>query len=257
LRFCSTTRTAACILAGLMASVTSTTSHAQVAYDKIEVGTMLSASGIALGLFAKPIPLPEGQWEVLSKQEEFLSLTGGRSDSPGNTPRISLILRNTDRQGSPLFAMALHFTPNSLAINWGNQPCTTDNPLGLVDDFGVTPSAMLYACARGDAVPNFRQLVASAPGSANSWVKSTLTSLVPHASDIPVSAVLINVYGNKFRGKSMGVTFMLRADANLDANLAYRSHLQGWMHETGTRWMKVLDNGATPLPGPATYSASK
>jgi len=254
LRFCSTPRATACLLAGLMASVTS---HAQVAYDKIEVGTMLSASGIALGLFAKPIPLPEGQWEVLSKQEEFLSLTGGRSDSPNTTPRVSLTLRNLDRQGGPLFAMALHFTPNSLAINWGNQPCTSDNPVGLVDDFGVTASAMLYTCARGDAVSNFRQLVTSAPGSANSWVKSTLASLAPHASDVPVSAVLINVYGNKFRGKSMGITFMLRADANLDASLAYRSHLQGWMHETGTRWMKVLDNEATPLPGPVTYWASK
>lgn len=257
MRFCSTARTTACLLAGLVASMTSTTSHAQVAYDKIEVGTTLTASGIALGLFSKPIPLPEGQWEVVSKHEEALSLTGGRSDSPGTTPRVSLTLRNLDRQGGPLFAMALNFTPNSLPINWGNQPCTTDNPVGLVDDFGLNASAMLFACARGDAIANFRQLLASAPNHPNSWVKSTLASLTPYASDFPVSAVLVNVYGNKFRGKSMGITFLLRADANLDASLAYRSHLQGWIHETGTRWMKLLDNEATPLPGPATYWASK
>lgn len=257
MRFCSTARVTVCLLAGLVASMNSTASHAQVAYDRIEVGTTLTASGIALGLFLKPIPLPEGQWEVVHKQEEALTLTGGRSDSPGTTPRVSLTLRNLDRQASPLFAIALHFTPNSLPINWSNQACTTDNPLGLVDDFGLNANAMLFACARGDQITNFRQLLANASNHPNNWVKSTLASLTPYARDLPTSAVLINVQGNKFRGKSMGVTFLLRADASLDADLAYRSHLQGWMHETGIRWMKVLDNETTLLPGPAAYSASR
>lgn len=256
MRLCPPPRATASLLAGLLSLATSTTSHAQMDYDKIEVGSTLSASGIALGLFAKPIPLPEGQWEVVGKQEESLSLTGGRSDSPSSTPRIILTLRNLDRQASPLFAITLHFTPNALPINWGNQPCKTDNPMGLVDDFGLTASAMLYVCARGDAISNFRQLVSDAPGSNNPWLKSTFASLAPYASDFPRSAMMVNVHGNKFRGKSMGITFMLRADASIDVSLAYRSHLQNWMHETGTRWMKVLDNQATPLPGPGTYAAS-
>ena len=256
MRLCPSPRAAASLLAGLLSLATGTASLAQVAYDKIEVGSTLSPSGIALGLFAKPIPLPEGQWEVIGKQEESLALTGGRSDGPGSTPRITLTLRNLDRQGGPLFAMTLYFTPNSLPINWGNQPCTTDNPVGLVDDFGLTANAMLYACARGDAIANFRQLVSDAPSSNNAWLKSTFAALAPHVGDVPRNAVLINVYGNKFRGKSMGITFMLRADANTDVSLPYRSHLQTWMHDTGMRWMKVLDNEATPLPGPSTYWAS-
>jgi hypothetical protein len=247
--------TAIGLLVGLLSGAAP--SAAQTAYDKIEVGTKLDAKGIALGLFSKPIPLPEGEWEVLSLREESLPLSGGRSESPTSTPRVFLTQRKLDRQDSPLFAMALHFTPNSIPINWGNQPCTTNNPLGLVDDFGVNASAMLYVCARSDAVYNFRNIVAEAPNGPNNWEKATLAGLAPFVNDIPTNVVYVNVYGNKFRGKSMGMTFMLRADANADVNAAYRTHLKTWMHDTGTRWMQVLNNEATTLPGPATYWASK
>lgn len=67
----------------------------------------------------------------------------------------------------------------------------------------------------------------------------------------------VDIYSNKFRGKAMNITFLLRADANADVNLAYRQHLQAWMHDTGLRWMKVVNNDATDLPGPTTYWASK
>jgi hypothetical protein len=253
LRFCSTPRTAACLLASLITSMASTTSHAQVAYDQIEVGTILFPSGIALGLFTKPIPLPPGQWEVVSKQEDALALSGGRSDAPGSTPRISLTLRNLDRQENPIFALALQFTPNSLAINWRNQPCTAERPSSLLDDFGVNASAMLYACAFGDTAYNFRKTVTDSPSSSNPFVQSTLAGLVPYASDVPNNAVLVDIQGNKFRGKFMRIIYMLQAEANPDLNPTYRSHLKTWMHDTGTRWMKVLDNESTALPGPGVF----
>lgn len=253
MRICSTTRTAACLLTGLIACLTSTTSHAQVAYDQIEVGTILFPSGIALGLFAKPIPLPPGQWEVVSKQEDALALSGGHSDTPSSTPRISLTLRNLDRQENPIFALALQFTPNSLAINWGNQPCASDRPSSLLDDFGVNASAMLYACARGDTAYNFRKTISESPSSNNLFVKNTLSGLAPYASDFPNNAVLVDIHGNKFRGKFMRIIYLMQAEANPDANPAYRSHLKTWMHDTGTRWMKVLDNESTALPGPGVF----
>lgn len=252
--YCTARRTV-CLLASLLAIAT--TSQAQVAYDQIEVGTTLTASGIALGLFSKPIPLPEGNWAVVNRSVVELPLTGGRSDSPSSTPRVSLTLRRLDRGDSPLFAMVVHFTPNSIPINWGNHPCTTDDPLGLVDNFNVNANAMLYACARSNALYNLRQIVKDAPTGPDNWFKAYLSGLAPHADELPNSAVAVDINSNKFRGKAMNITFLLRADANADVNPAYRQHLQTWMHDTGLRWMKVVNNDATDLPGPATYWASK
>jgi hypothetical protein len=254
LRFCPSVRS----LCGI-AIVTSLSSpaFAQVPYDKIEIGTTLDATGIALGMFSKPIPLPEGKWSVVGKREESLPLSGGHSDSPSSTPRVSLTLRNTDRQDSPLFAMVVSFTPNSIPINWGNGKCLANGPLGLADDFGMKPDAMLYVCARAEAGYNFRQTVITANESVSPWIRNFMPALIPFASEIPTNVVLADVYGNKFRGKSMGITFLLRADANADVNQAYRSHLTTWMNAAGLSWAKVLNNDATKLDGPATYWASK
>lgn len=256
MRCCPTLRS----LAGFGIAVVTTLcapAFAQVPYDQIEIGTTLDATGISLGLFSKPIPLPEGKWSVVDKHEEQLRLSGGRSDSPTSTPRVSLTLRNTDRQDSPLFAMVVSFTPNSIPINWGNQKCMAHGPLGLVDDFGMNPDAMLFVCAHADASYNFRQTVINANENVSPWVKNFMPALIPFASEIPTNVVLVDIYGNKFRGKWMGITFLLRADANADVNQAYRSHLSTWMNTAGLSWTKVLNNDATKLDGPVTYWASK
>lgn len=256
MRFCPTVR---CLHGLGIAITTSLSTHifAQVPYDKIEIGTTLDATGIALGMFSKPIPLPEGKWSVVGKREESLPLSGGRSDSPSSTPRVSLTLQNTDLQDSPLFAMVVSFTPNSIPINWGNRKCVANGPLGLVDDFGMNPDAMLFVCAHADASYNFRQTVLNANESVSPWIKNFMPALIPVANEIPASVVLLDLYGNKFRGKWMGITFLLRADANADVNVAYRSHLSTWMNTTGLSWAKVLNNDATKLEAPQTYGASK
>ncbi len=242
------------IVAGLWVG---TCVHAQTPYDSIEVGTQLDARGIGLGFFAKPIPLPAGEWTVVGKHEQQLSLSGGRPDGPSSTPRIMLTLRNTAREGTPLFAIIVGFTPNSIPINWGNRPCTTNNPLGLVDDFGLKTSDMLYVCARADAAYNFKETIRNVKTNPNEWMKTYLTGLAPHAEDIPANVVSVDVYGNKFLGKWMGITFLLRADANADVNPSYRDHIQSWMHATGKSWMKVINNDATTLPTLETFRTGK
>lgn len=231
--------------------------HAQTPYDTIEVGTTLNEKGIGLGFFAKPIPLPKGEWSVVGKHEQQLALRGGRPDAPSSTPRVTLTLRNTNRQETPLVAIIVSFTPNSIPINWGNQPCTNSNPLGLVDDFNLKADSMLYVCARADAVYNFRETIRDAQNNTNEWVRTYISALTPYADDIPRSLVLVDIYGNKFRGKWMGMTFLLRADANADANKAYREHLSAWMHTAGENWMKVINNDASIMHGPEIFSTTK
>nr|WP_315464796.1 hypothetical protein [uncultured Rhodoferax sp.] len=233
------------IAAGLFAG---TAAHAQTPYNRIDVGTQLDARGIGLGFFAKPIPLPAGEWTVVGKHEQQLNLSGGTPDGPSSTPRIMLTLRNTARQGNPLFAIIVGFTPDSIPINWGNQPCTTNNPLGLVDDFGLKSSDMLYVCARADAVYDFKETIRNVKTNTNEWMKTYLRGLAPYADDVPANVVLVDVYGNKFLGKWMGITFLLRADANADVNPAYRDHILSWMHATGKSWTKVINNDAATLP---------
>lgn len=236
---------------GILAFCGST--QAQVAYDAIEIGSRLDAKGISLGLFAKPIPLPEGEWTVVGKHEEQLALSGGNSESPRVAPRIGLTLRSASRQNSPVVALVVRFTPNAIPINWGNRPCTTNNPLGLLDDYGLNANAMLYACARADSAYNFKATIRDVKNSTNAWTKTYLAGLEPFADDIPANVVLVDIYGNKFRGKWMGMTFILRADANADVNPTYREHLKTWMHSAGEKWMKVLNNDATDMPGPETF----
>ena len=47
---------------------------AQTAYGSIEKGMVLSG-GIGLGLFVKPLPLPPGDWLVVSKTTSDIGLT--------------------------------------------------------------------------------------------------------------------------------------------------------------------------------------
>ncbi len=231
--------------------------HAQTKYDRIDVGTQLDSKGIGLGLFAKPIPLPQGDWTVVGKHEQQLGLSGGPSDGPGSTPRVTLTLRNTAPQNTPVLALIVSFTPNSLPINWGNSPCSTNNPLGLVEDFGLKADAMVFACARADSVYNFRETLRDVQNSTNTWMKTYLSGLAPFADTLPSNVVFVDVYGNKFRGKTMAITFVLRADANADVNVAYRDHLKAWMLLTGQNWMKVLNNDSVQISGPDTYVANK
>ena len=56
--------------------------HAQTAYDKLNIGAQVS-KGISFSAFAAPLPLPPGEWQVVSTAESKVSLMGGGSDAPG------------------------------------------------------------------------------------------------------------------------------------------------------------------------------
>lgn len=227
---------------------------AQVAYEAIEVGTTLNQSGIALGIFVKPIPLPQGTWQVKAKRVDQLSLRGGRSDSPSSTPRVALWLKNTESSTAPIAGIIMTFTPDSVPISWGNNKCASPDTKPIVDDFGFDANAMLYACAYGDNWSKFRNVLATAPDSKNDWIKSNMSAFTPDANDFPDDTVQFAISSNKFRGKNMAFRFILRREGDFVNDSAYRDYLKAWAHSAGLTLTNVLNNDAAAFETPAGYA---
>ena len=225
-----------------------TLATAQTSYKDIEVGTVLQ-TGIGLGAFTKPLPLPEGEWLVINKRVETLNLTGG---SVSSAPRIVLTLKN-NQPASAVFAIVMSFTPDSIRINWGNNKCELSVPKSFADDFGYSPSAMLYVCAKASTFDKFKNTVATTPENNNRWIKSNLTALAAYVDEVPDSALFVDVYGNRFGGKSISYTFLVKREGEISDDVAYTQFMKGWTHAAGQTLEKVLDNSSASFPSLGAY----
>ena len=229
---------------------------AQTPYDKIDVGTILkggnaaNGGGIGLGTFVKPLPLPEGEWLVVNKRIDSIGLTGG--NGPSQTPKISLTLKN-NVAAVQIFAMVLTFTPDAVPIRWGNNKCESSNPKTLVDDFGLSPSGLLYMCANTVQLSAFKNTVASTPQSSIKWYKANLTALSEYPNDIADSAFLVDLYGSRDRGRSINLTFLIKREGDVASDATYATHIKDWVHTTGLSFKKVLENDATTFEPPKAY----
>jgi hypothetical protein len=235
----------------------SSINYAQVPYDDIEIGSVLDKTGISLGAFSKPIPLPQGVWQVKGKRVDQLQLSGGRSDSPTSTPRVALWLKNTESSTSQIAGIVMTFTPNSIPINWRNNKCENADAKRIVDDFGFDANGMLYACADGGNWSKFRGSLAAAPESKNEWIKANLTAFTPDANDFPDDTIQFSVSGNKFRGKQFSFRFILKREGDSATDLAYRDYLKAWAHGVGLNLTKLLNNELAVFETPTGYVASK
>lgn len=235
------------LVAGLFA-LSCTLATAQTNYKDIEVGTVLQ-TGIGLGTFTKPLPLPEGEWLVINKRVDTVNLTGGAVSS---APRIVLTLKNK-QPTSVLFAMVMSFTPDSININWGNNKCELSASKAFADDFGYNPNAMLYVCAKASTFDKFKNALATIPENNNRWLKSNLTALSAYVDEVPDNALFVDVYGNRFGGKSISYTFLLKREGEINADAAYTQFIKEWTHGAGKTLEKVLDNSVTTLALPAAY----
>ncbi len=224
---------------------------AQTSYEKIEVGTVLTSAGISLSSFAKPIPFPEGEWVVVGKRIENLPLSGGREKS---TPKVFLTLKN-DTANSPIFAMVMAFTPNSVPINWGNTKCESSNPKTLVDDYGTTPDSMLYVCGVVNSFSNFKKMVAASPASSNQWMKTNFSGLVQYPDTISDNVLWINVNGNRFRGKSFNFTFFVKRKGDVATDSDYAKYIKDWTHATGLALSNALENKEAKFTLPEVFAA--
>ena len=146
----------------------SSVAMAQVPTDSIKPGTLLTASGIKLSAFGKPMPLPPGNWEVAYRADKKVELSGA---GPAAAPLVTLTLRNTDG-AAPLLALVIAYTPEVIQIRWNGNAACEDAKAPFVENFGTTLGSLSYACAlayfheRG-----FKNLVSTAPSHTNAWVK--------------------------------------------------------------------------------------
>ncbi len=222
----------------------------QTAYSNIEPGMVLNA-GIGLGAFVKPLPLPPGDWLVVSKITDDVPLTGGTLSS---TPSIHLTLKNTTPR-SLLFAMVLSFTPDTSRVNWKNSQCKETANSPLVDDFGVTPSGLLFACAKIGPQSNFRGIIEKSPTSSNNWRKTKLAALAAYPADMENDILWIQLYGNRYLGRDIGFVFFVKREGDLRADPVYANHIQAWVHTTGLALLDFLDGKTASLTLPAAYVA--
>ncbi len=100
-------------------AATGMSAFSQVPTDDVKVGTRLDASGIKLAGYTKPLPLPEGNWEVVGRHDYKIELTG--NNGPSAAPMVSLALRNTDPSKS-LVAFLVTYSPETIWIRWNGNP---------------------------------------------------------------------------------------------------------------------------------------
>ena len=221
---------------------------AQVPSDAIKQGTVLSASGIQLSSFGKPMPLPPGRWEVVPRMDTQVRLTG---EGPSAAPKVDLVLRNTD-VAAPIAAMMLAYTPETIQVRWnGNTKCA-DPKANLVDDFGTTTGSLTYACSVSYAnKEGFRNFVTNAPSHTNVWVKTHLSALVPFVADIPDRNIWSSLRVNRDRGRSLEIAFIARSNPAPWLDEPLNPSERAWIKSTGKAYIDFLEGNASwvqPFP---------
>jgi len=246
------------LLAGLIAIV-SASAIAQTEFEKIEVGTVLTKAGIKLGVFVKPIPLPDGEWQVVSKQLEEIPLKRGNGAPMAPAKKIWLTLKNNQASSSPIFAIVMGFTPEAFDINWGNSKCANSNADALVDDFGLSPDTTTFVCGTTWSLSGYKKRMGKMADSKNKWVRDNLAPLAAHLDDIADQVLEVNLYGNQYRGRNVGFTFLVKREGDVKTDPSYEKYARDWAHAAGLSLISILKNDATSfaLPTPFVTQAAQ
>jgi len=234
-------------LVAVFAALCGTLSYGQTHYQKIEVGTVLQ-SGISLGIFTKPIPLPDGNWVVISKRIDEIKLTGGSRNS---VPKVVLTLKNANASTNLLFAMVMEFTPDSHPINWTHSKCASEDKNAFINDFDRTPSSLVYICSKTFVTSNFKSRIAS---STSAWIKSNVSMFSGFPEGIPDDVVWISLNGSQHLGKNIAYSFFIKREGDPNADTAYAEHIKRWAHAAGLSLEKVLTGDNTRFDLPVAYT---
>ena len=237
----------------LAALVFSGSCLAQVSFSDIKIGTMLDSKGIGLGAFIKPLPLPPGDWEVVTRIDTVIELRGGRSKS---TPNVSLTLKSTDT-GNSVIAMVVDFTPDSSRVNWGSANCK-DNKARIVEDFESDATTPTFACGLARLFSaGLKDFFGNAPQNAQEWPKSHLSSLARYVEEIPDAFTLVSLDVNRLGGRRLSYTFFATNAPNQIAGDPYEATVRDWVKATGKAVIVFLGNEASSIPTfPSMQSAA-
>ena len=224
--------------------------QAQTNYDKVEAGTVLTG-GIGMGTFVKPMPLPPGEWVVLSKSDGSTAVGGSPLYSPGSTPTVSIVARN-GASNSPLVALIVEFLPNSLPLKYSNNDCKQGTAV-FHDPLDTRTSDVLYACAVGDVSGQFQRFVSDAPNSNNPWIKNNFSAFAPFSKSLPDTIFYVRISGNKDIGREVQYFFVAKLEGNPQSDAAYLKHITDWTHLAGLEIKKYLENQTANIPPLASY----
>jgi hypothetical protein len=238
----------------LLAAASFVSAYAQTNYEKIEIGSIVQSS-IGIGTFVKPIPIPPGEWLLVSKYIDEKNLTSNKGDSVKLT-YVWMTLKNNKIESGPISAFVLSFTPDSSNINYVNGKCESSNQKVLVDDFGTNPNSLLYLCGNTNAWPSFKKTLSSASGNTNSWFKNNFTALAAYSAEMPDEILMRTVTGNKFKGRSVSYTFVTRRDGVFPSDPAYAKYATDWTHSDGLTLNSVLNNNDAKFSTPESFAHS-
>lgn len=230
--------------------------HAQTDFYNLEAGATVQDS-IGLGLFAKPIPLPEGQWKVVARTVLAIPLvrTSNRdmgSESAGTMPRYVLTLRNTDTNSvMPVIVLSIM----GRLTNLSHSAISCPAPTNTVWSDSVSEPGPVFVCATTLVTTNFRSMASQGLSSSNAWVKANLAGMNEDIDKLPNNVTIVDVSGNAYRGFSIKQTYILRQEGNLNDS-AYSDYLKPWVHESVLTMRSILKNDAAKLGLPKVFVSS-
>ncbi|WP_294769075.1 hypothetical protein [uncultured Rhodoferax sp.] len=234
---------AATFAAGLALCASAT---AQTAYDKLDVGVEVS-KGILFSTFAAPLPLPPGNWQVVSKKESSIKLSGGNSESPSEVPEIALGLKDTD-PGNPLEMLVVTFTPNSVPITWLSPACNVIGSAGapFKNDFGTTSNGLTYGCARGVYLIRGSKSMLSALAQTQD-TRGIYAGFLPYEAALGNSSLFVTMTFSADRGRKVSYQLHARTPAGVGAGDAFDKAAQSWVNTTGQAVQAALQNKSATI----------
>jgi hypothetical protein len=222
------------VILGLSTVLLASTVGAQTAYKEIKVGSTLDSKGIAFGTFHKPLPLPQGTWQVAARKESRTEISGGDISS---TTMIALTLKSTTPDNS-IPALVVEFSADAIPVDWNSDTCA-DPQASYVETLGTTTATPQYACLTvTHFTDGFKALLGGASSSPDEWIKSHLSALQPLAASAPDAYSLITLDVDRVEGRKF--SFAIYA-ANRN-NAGFVSASQQWARTSGQMLMNVLNN---------------
>lgn len=225
---------------GLTALLLATASMAQTSYKDIKVGTTLDSKGISFGTFNKPLPLPQGSWQVVARNDSKAEITGGDIAS---TSMVELTLKSTIKAHS-IPALVVEFSADAIPVDWTNDKCA-DPEANYVETLGTTPTSVQYACLTTTYFSlGFKDFLAGAPKSSDAWVKSALGALQPEAANVADAYTHISLDVDRSAG--LKINFVIYAANRKDP--AFMTATNQWAKASGQMLLNVLNNKEGAFP---------
>jgi hypothetical protein len=207
---------------------------AQVSYKDIKVGTKLDSKGVAFGTLNKPLPLPQGTWEVVARNDSRAEISGGEVAS---TAMMELTLKSTN-PGNNIAAVVVEFSVDSIPVDWNSEKCAAPDA-NYVETLGTTTTSLEYACLSATYFNGgLKDLLASAPNSSDAWVKSALGGLHTLSSKVADAYTFVSLEVDRSTGRK----FSYAIYATNREDLAFVKASNQWTRASGQMLLNVLNN---------------